>query len=135
MQLPHLPDEERLWRAVHKPEQLYKDGSVKPSFFRDNRGGLSCDLARFSSQERSRLGYATPRWPVESGLVEFSPRNVRSVGSDVEHRPDRRLRNYAHSQFTTKLSNVQEQQLVKLSRIAVAPTFPGKAAPTPAKRS
>jgi hypothetical protein len=69
---------------------------------------------------------------VQSGLVEFSPVSVRSVGADVEHRPEKKLANYAHCQFTTKLTNAQEQQLVGLSRIAVAPTFPGKGPSAPA---
>ena len=78
---------------------MYKNGIPKPSFFRD-RNGLSCDLARFSTPERSRRGYADAPWPEEAGLVEFRARDVRDARSDVQHTPLKKpnwpFRNYAH---------------------------------------
>src|SRR5213594_140312 len=75
-----IPGEERLWRALHKREQVYADGTIKPAFFRDV-SGLSCDLARFSTPERSRRGHGRQPYPQETGLVEFRARHVRAAGS------------------------------------------------------
>ncbi|MCU0649094.1 MAG: hypothetical protein MUF00_13925, partial [Gemmatimonadaceae bacterium] len=76
--LSKIPSEEVLWRAVRKKEQLYADGRPKPSFFRD-KSGLSCDIARFSTVEDSRLGHGEVPFPVESGLVRFSRASGRKV--------------------------------------------------------
>jgi len=108
-QISYLPDEEILWRALFKRDQVYADGSIKPSFFRDRRGGLSCDLARLSSAERSRRGYTEPPWPDEAGLVAFRVGHVRAAGSNVAHKPLRRPHpNYSHCEFEDQLSGPGE---------------------------
>jgi hypothetical protein len=110
----HIPSEEKLWRAVNKPDQVYKDtGRPKPSFFRD-RSGLSCDLARFSTPEKSRVGHGTKPYPPDSGLVEFTVSTVRALGSDVVHKPVRDPKpSYAHAQLTTVLIGDPAEDLAK----------------------
>lgn len=112
-----VPDAEKLWRALHKPDQLYKEtGRPKPSFFRDVNG-LSCDLARFSSPQRSCAGHGPKPYPAKAGLVEFSVERVRAVGSDVGHRPVKppltRHRNYGHAQFTSVPDGPGQSSLAK----------------------
>lgn len=36
--IDYIPDDEKLWRALYKKDQLYSDGSPKPAFFRDKSG-------------------------------------------------------------------------------------------------
>jgi hypothetical protein len=103
-----IPNNQKLWRAICKPEQM-KKGKIKPSFFRDKRG-MSCDLAIFSSIEKSRRGCLLPPWPENSGLIEFSVNTIRLLHSDISHHPlkrnknnPRRRKNYAHCQLTTEL--------------------------------
>jgi len=118
-----IPDEERLWRAVRKPDQVYKDGRLKPSFFRD-KSGLSCDLARFSTPEKSRMGHGLNPYPPESGLVEIRVLNVRAVGSDVAHRPiTTPRRNYAHTEFTSVPDSKGLDSLVQASTFRIMHTF------------
>jgi hypothetical protein len=122
VKLQSIPPSEKLWRSVYKKEQLRRDGTVKPSFFKDKRG-LSCDLARFSTIELSRRGHQVPpAWPNEAGLVEFTVAAVRAVGSDVEHKPLRmppdNMNNYSHCEFATPLegnaaSDLQHTLVVK----------------------
>lgn len=108
----YIPRDEKLWRAVYKKDQVYEDGQLKPAFFRD-RSGLSCDLARFSTVERSRRGYSL-QWPEEAGLVEFSVGLVRDNGSDVEHAPVRQPhQNYAHCLFTELLHHPDTDNLAE----------------------
>ena len=102
-EISRLPDREVLWRALYKKDQVYADGSIKPAFFRDRRG-VSCDLARLSTREKSRRGYSPPPWPEESGLVAFRAEQVRAAGGDVQHVPLRQpTLNYAHCQFVPEL--------------------------------
>jgi hypothetical protein len=119
-----------LWPAI-RPESIYKkDGSIKPSFFRDRRGHYSCDIAAFSTPERSRRGYANPpAWdPDEAGLVEFSAGDVRNCsatgGADVSHAPERseRVVNYSHAQFSRELTGDEEETMAKhRARILIEP--------------
>jgi hypothetical protein len=109
-----IPDNERLWRALHKRDQVYaKTGMIKPSFFRD-RSGLSCDLARFTTPEASRLGHGDQDSPAEAGLVEFRALDVRRCGSDVQHAPVKTPRpNYAHSMFTSVVEGTEGEDLAR----------------------
>jgi len=119
----HIPDEASLWRAI-QPAQINRHGEIKPSYFRDNRGGYSCDIAAFSSREKSRLGYTTPAvWSDEAGLVEFKAGDVRSVGADVEHKPlrDPPTVNYSHAQFTQRLSADGESTMATKKAVVVIP--------------
>lgn len=128
--IDHIPDGATLWRAI-KPDSVYKkDGSIKPSFFRDRRGHYSCDLAAFSTMEQSRRGYADPpAWnPNDAGLVEFSAGDVRhsspTGGPDVEHAPLRteRVVNYAHAQFSRQMTAAEEETMAKeRARIVIEP--------------
>lgn len=127
--IDHIPDPAVLWRAI-RPDFVYKkDGSIKPSFFRDRRGHYSCDLAAFSTPEQSRRGYANPpAWnPEEAGLVEFSAGDVRSCstsdGPDVNHAPVRseRVVNYSHAQFSRELTSNEEEIMAKRARIVIKP--------------
>lgn len=145
----HIPSNEKLWRAVRKPDQLNKQtGRPKPSFFRD-RTGLSCDLARFSTPEESRVGHGAEPYPPGSGLVEFTVSDVRGlprlppaqidpikkmepakdgqppeVESDVVHRPTLDPNpNYAHSQLTTVLIGSPAEDLEKLVKYRIPPSF------------
>jgi len=122
-----IPPGEKLWRALHKVDQVYREprraGRPKPSFFRD-KWGLSCDLARFSTAERSRIGHAEKPHPAEAGLVEFSVGNVREIGSDVRHEPVRKpRRNYAHAQFTSTPSTPARSKLADKSTYHVPQRF------------
>lgn len=127
--IDHVPDRARLWRAIVHAA-IYKDGTIKPSFFRDNRGGLSCDIALLSSAEKSRHGYRQPpAWdPEKAGLVEFCAADVRacrdgSEGADVNHRPERKpgLLNYSHAQFSRKLSATEEHLMADAARVTFRP--------------
>ncbi|MDQ3280220.1 MAG: hypothetical protein M3Q69_02275 [Acidobacteriota bacterium] len=128
--IDHIPDRALLWRAI-KPDSVYKkDGSIKPSFFRDRRGHYSCDIAAFSTPEQSRRGYADPpAWnPDEAGLVEFTAGDVRHCssngGPDVEHAPvqTQRVVNYSHAQFSRELSSAEEEMMAKeRARIVIKP--------------
>jgi len=122
-----VPEEERLWRAVNKREQVYAGGQrlggLKPSFFRD-RNGLSLDLARFSTVERSRLGHGERPYPVESGLAEVRVGEVRAVGTDIEHLPVKSpRRNYSHVQFTSALDVSRADGLARTAKMIVPPSF------------
>ena len=119
--IDYIPDDERLWRAVYKKDQLYATGEIKPTFFRD-KNGLSCDIARFSTIEQSRCGYAPPPWPDAAGLVEIKAAHVRQVGGDVQHKPIRNDHpNYSHSQFTTLLQGDQLETIRRMSQFRVRP--------------
>jgi len=117
----NIPDKQLMWRSVCRPEQVESDGSLKPGFFKD-KSGVSCDLSRFSTVERSRRGYGLPPWPIESGLIEFQAGEVKAASSQiswVEHKPSRRLRNYSHSQFSAVLTRQQSKQLIQKSKVLV----------------
>lgn len=115
-----------LWRAVYKPEQLKPDGTLKPSFFRDKRG-LSCDLARMSSVERSRRGYGEPPpWPDEAGLVAFTVGAVEASGSSVGHEPLSDNNNYSHCQFRTALTTPLARTLLARARFKRRPRLEPK---------
>ena len=119
--IEHIPDDEKLWRAVHKKDQLYENGDIKPAFFRD-KTGLSCDLARFSTVERSRRGYNPPPWPDAAGLVEIRVTHARAAGSDVRHKPiSGRYPNYSHSQFTEYLTPAQAKEICRQANFPVKP--------------
>jgi hypothetical protein len=135
VRLRGIPDREVLWRSVYKPDQIKRDGTLKHGFFRDRRG-LSCDLARFSTVDGSRMGTVVPPvWPPTSGLARFAVRHVRVAGTDVEHvplragvrvvegesRPERA--NYAHCQFKQELTTAQAKQLARETLIDPLPTF------------
>ena len=115
--ITHIPDNATLWRAVCRPEQI-KNGKLKRGFFRDKRG-LSCDLAIFSTIEKSRRGNLLPPWPEGSGLVEFEVATIRSenVQSDVHHDPKKKVKrknrkNYAHSILLPELSSPAEKWML-----------------------
>lgn len=130
IKIPWLPDELVLWRSI-QPDYIYrKDGKIKPSYFRDNRGGLSCDIALLSDAESSRRGYANPpAWDQsKAGLAEFTVRSVRTCapaggGADVEHHPENtpRLVNYAHAQFTRPLTSDEERSMAKRALVRMSP--------------
>ncbi|OGQ77412.1 MAG: hypothetical protein A2289_25255 [Deltaproteobacteria bacterium RIFOXYA12_FULL_58_15] len=112
------------------------NGEIKISFFRDNRHGTSCDLARFSTREKSRRGHSqASRRGADAGLVEFSAADVRSVGSDVHHRPhrDQVESNYAHAELEIGSSGAHSiatenaRLLIAKARFVVTPGFKGKA--------
>jgi hypothetical protein len=114
-----------LWRAVYNDFQM-RDGQLKPGFFRDKRG-LSCDLARFSTREKSRLGRGL--WPTTAGLVEISAGLVRGVTqikthSDVLHDPvTEPKKNYAHSVVLPgNLNGKETDELVAKANIIIQPT-------------
>jgi hypothetical protein len=121
--LDHIPDREPLWRAI-PPDNVYKKGGgIKPSFFRDHRGGYSCDIAAFSTAEKSRRGYMSPpAWnPDDAGLVEFTAGHVRDVTCDVRHAPlnTPAIVNYSHAEFTRELTATEEDAMSKLARIVI----------------
>jgi hypothetical protein len=124
-----IPGDELLWRSVWRPDdQLKEDGTLKHGFFRD-KDGVSCDLARFSTVERSRRGYGMPPpWPHESGLTEFDANLVRENGSDVRHDPDTETNNYAHAKFTATLTTGQAKALAKRVKFRVPHRFPSRRA-------
>lgn len=106
---------------MHKKDQLYENGDIKPSFFRD-KNGLSCDLARFSTVERSRRGYNAPPWPDAAGLVEIRVMHARKAGSDVGHKPiSGECPNYSHSQFTEYLTTPQAKEIGGQAKFQVKP--------------
>jgi len=120
-----LPGEERLWRAIYEKDQLRNDGTPRPAFFRD-KNGVSCDLSRFSTQEKSRFGHKIPpRWGKGAGLVEFCVKDASEAGSNVEHHPvkTQEVLNYAHCQLATHLSTKQADQLRKQAKIVIEPSF------------
>lgn len=120
-----IADSEKLWRAVYNRLQIKNDGTLKPGFFQD-KSGLSCDLASYTTIERARLGFQEPLRPSYSGLAEFTVGSVRSqnVSSDVEHKPvvlNNGRRNYAHCQLTTSLSTQQARELQRRTSFRVTP--------------
>lgn len=124
IRLTFIPDKEKLWRALHRADQVYKEtGRPKPSFFRD-RSGLSCDLARFSTPERSRRGHGPKPYPPECGLVEISTALVREAGSDVAHVPVNEVpRNYAHTQFVSVVAGEGLELLARESTYRIHHRF------------
>lgn len=122
--IKRIPDPVALWRAI-KPAQVDRHGDIKPAFFRDRRGGYSCDIGAFSTREQSRRGYADPpAWnPDEAGLVEFLAGDVRHVNTDVTHAPirDERVVNYSHAQFSRQLSGEEEVALANVAKVLIAP--------------
>lgn len=117
MTLRNLPSREKLWRSVYKADQLKPDGSLKAGFFKDKRG-LSSDLARLSTIEKSRRGYQVPpTWPEEAGLVELTVGVVRKVGADVNHTPlcppQVPYTNYAHAQIDRGLNTAEADRIIK----------------------
>lgn len=121
--LDHIPNREPLWRAI-LPDNVYKKGGgIKPSFFRDRRGGYSCDIAVFSTTEKSRRGYRTPpAWnPDDAGLVEFKAAHVRDLTCDVRHVPLNMAAvvNYSHAEFTRELTATEEDGMSKVARIVI----------------
>jgi hypothetical protein len=122
--IEHIPDAAALWRAI-RPEQVDRHGEIKPSFFRDRRGGYSCDLAAFSTREKSRRGYRQPpAWnPDEAGLVEFKAADVRHIDADVIHAPvrDELTVNYSHAQFTRQLTGEEEVAMARAAEVVIAP--------------
>ena len=118
--IEHIPESQKLWRVVSKPQQIKKDGKPKPSFFRDSTG-LSCDLAIFTSIRKCKAG----RLP-EAGIVEFEVSTVRSpaVGADVGHKPVMVPRwNYAHCELTKVLTNDGISVLIQKHRYVVPQGF------------
>jgi hypothetical protein len=117
--IKHVPDQEKIWRVVRSKDQVYDDGKVKPVFFRENRPNtfLSCDLARFTTIQKTLTGIGDNPHPAASGIVEFSAAAVRApqVASNINHDPDENKgkKNYAHCMFTTKLSPEQEIAMTK----------------------
>ncbi len=100
---------------------MYENGKIKPSFFRD-RSGLSCDIARFSTVEKSRRGYVPPPWPDAAGLVGIKVSHARQAGSDVLHKPlPGKYPNYSHSQFAAHLTTDQAALLCKVAEFRVKP--------------
>jgi len=125
IKIKYIPNDEILWRAVYNEKQVKKDGTLKPAFFRD-KNGLSCDLARFSTIEKSRMGHKKPpRWGLHSGLVELDVSTLREIGADVQHKPIKKKRenNYAHCQFSSFLATDLARKLIDNSRIIIKPTF------------
>lgn len=125
-----IPDSALLWRAIKSDLINKKTGEIKRAYFRDNRGGYSCDIALFSTPERSRRGYATPAaWDGDAaGLVQFSAGQVRGCapsnsGLDVRHAPvaTETLRNYSHAEFTRILSAEEEDAMVKKATLLIKP--------------
>lgn len=117
-----IPDDERIWRSVSEL-QVADDGTLTSGYFRGQE--VSCDLARFSTPERSRRGYGEPPWSDQSGLVEITTRLVRDHGTDVKHAPSLSPRNYSHSLFTSKLTTGQAKRLatVASTNFKVKPQF------------
>jgi hypothetical protein len=119
-----IPDHATLWRAI-KPDFIYKKtGKIKPTYFRDKRGGFSCDIALFSSREKSRIGYRhPPAWPPGAGLVEFKAYSVRNAGCDIVHVPlrDSMTLNYSHAQFTAVLSDDGVNSMISDTSVVIAP--------------
>lgn len=126
VRIQSIPSEQKLWRAVYKKEQLKRNGKPTAAFFRD-RNGLSCDLAIFTTTERSRRGIKRPPWPEGTGLVEFSVALVRDppIESDVRHHPLKKSKsqrkNYAHCRLSTHLDADQGRHLAETSKIIVVP--------------
>ena len=119
--IDHIPGDEKLWRAVYKKDQLYPNGNIKPAFFRD-KTGLSCDLARFSTVEQSKRGYAPPPWPDAAGLVEIRVIHARQAGSDVRHKPiSGEHPNYSHAEFTAHLTTPLAEDICRLAKFRSTP--------------
>lgn len=122
-----LPSHQNLWRSVYKREQLEKDGTLKPGFFKDKRG-LSSDLSILSKPQKSRRGYSNPpAWPEESGLIEFTIHAVRKCSRktlDVKHHPMSETKNYSHTIFTGPASTEQARNLIKKSKWINKASFP-----------
>jgi hypothetical protein len=116
-----IPGDERLWRSVYRPEQVKPDGTLKPSFFK-NKNGTSCDLARFSTMEKSRRGYGVPpQWPEEAGLVEFTVSMVRNVDADVLHAPTKvPFVNYSHADAQIYTTGQAKRLVEQSPRVLVA---------------
>lgn len=117
IKIKYISEDEILWRAVFNRAQIKDDGTLKSSFFRD-RNGLSCDIARFTTEENA----CKPRgeeslWIKSPGLVILTLRLVRLVYEksdiDVCHSPDKNYNNYAHCMFTKELNRTQARMLTK----------------------
>ncbi|MFK7823743.1 MAG: hypothetical protein AB8G05_06290 [Oligoflexales bacterium] len=126
--------EQKLYRSISDMAQ-YKseEKNVTASFFVD-KNGLSCDLAIFSSPEKSRRGYIDPQFSSNSGLIEFSTKMIEEASKGevtIRHDPLKRTSlsgrtqepNYGHCIFTSKLTRGQSNNVRKLALILIEPTF------------
>lgn len=131
LDLGKIPSEELLWRSVN--ENKISGGQIQNSIFID-KGGLSCDLARFSTITKSRLGYIDPKWDSRSGLLEFKASDVTDVNpsTSVVHKPLKgskqnnrvMLPNYSHCQFEgNHLSRGQSKALLEKAKRKVTHGF------------
>jgi len=123
-----IPDDERLWRSVYNSSQVKPDGSIKPGFFK-NKDGLSTDLSKFSTVEKSRRGRAKPPWPASAGLVEFKVMDLKEVSAgqtNVAHDPIRttQVKNYSHTISLPGLSTAQAKEMLGRYKFLVKPSIP-----------
>ncbi len=126
-QIPALPDSERLWRSVSKDKYDRKNRCAKRSAFRDKRGPLSVDLAKFSSLEKSRRGYRLKQFPEDAGLVEITIESANRFGAGgVHHVPidtPEEPKHYCHCEFRSGLEGENDQLLADASKMLIHPRF------------
>jgi len=134
VQLGEIPADENLWRSVNNSRKIKKNSkNLKPNFFVD-KNGLSCDLAKFTNLEQTRLGYVNPKFDSRSGVVAITPKIVSEISKNrvrVLHRPvkskvlgDRKfLKNYGHCQLEPQLTGAESRELLKRCCIVVQHGF------------
>jgi hypothetical protein len=86
-----IPDEDLLYRWVHRQWFSKRHGGISPTFFKNARdpqtgqGGMSTDWSRYSTPEESRQ---RAREPAVNGVVELSVTDVRGIPEQtVVHTP------------------------------------------------
>jgi hypothetical protein len=77
-----IPDEDLLYRWIHRQWFSKRHGGVSPTFFKNardlltGRGGMSTDWSRYSTPEESRR---RARDPAVNGVVEMTVADVRAI--------------------------------------------------------
>ena len=86
-----IPDEDLLYRWVHRQWFSKKHGGVAPTFFKNaldpsaGRAGMSTDWSRYSTPQESRQ---RARDPAVNGVIEMTVADVRAIPDQVvEHTP------------------------------------------------
>ena len=119
-----IPDSAGLFLRV-LDINVHSDGTLMPGAIRPtlSDGALSLDWNKYSTPEDTQQR-AQNNPPRRYGVVEFNAGSVRSIdGLSVEHTPDRKTMNRAHSSLLG-LSDSEAQKTKKRNRlIALKPSW------------
>jgi hypothetical protein len=88
----NIPDRDRLFYRVHVSQLV--DGDLHPGIFREQGQAMSTDWEKYSTPNDSRSRAAQPS---RNGIVALLAGDVQSIGMSVDHTPDEKRNNRAHT--------------------------------------